>query len=200
MARKLTNTRATAKPNFAQTEGQDQTNTQGENGTGKPDQTHTPPSSLADQAGGNAGAGGDGASGAGNTQGANDAGHTAEALLQAPGDPQGSAPGQPGGEAEILPAAHDPGAGFHTYEGLERLTQVDAAGNVLSPAAGASAAGGPADEPGTLRVICHVEGGRRRLGRRWPKGETPVPEDELTVTDIALLEGDPRFTVIRPKT
>lgn len=28
-------------------------------------------------------------------------------------------------------------------------------------------------------VTCHREGGRRRAGRRWPQGETPVTADEL---------------------
>ncbi|MFE3838883.1 hypothetical protein [Pseudogemmobacter sonorensis] len=174
-------------------------NTEGGVGAGQPADTPDAPSVEADLVGGAAGGGGDAASTALNTEGANDAGDTAEAPLRAPGGPDGSAPTQ-GGEAEILPATHEAGDEYHTYEGLERLAQVDAAGNVLSPAAGASAAGGPADLPGALRVICHVEGGRRRLDRRWPKGETPVPEDKLTDTDIALLEGDPRFTVIRPKT
>ncbi|MCL4065923.1 hypothetical protein M3484_05020 [Pseudomonas sp. GX19020] len=197
MARKSTTTRATAKPNTAQTEGQDQanTNTQGETGTGKPDQTHTPPSSLAEQAGGNAGGEGDTAFAAGNTQGANDAGQTAEALLQAPGGPQGSAPGQ-GGEAEILPATNPTGGqDLRTFEGLE---QPGGAGNVLAPEAGATGGGGPADDPAMITVICHAKDGRRRLDRRWPEGETPVPVGELSDTEIAILRGDPRFTVILP--
>ena len=44
-------------------------------------------------------------------------------------------------------------------------------------------------------VTCHREGGRRRAGRRWPQGETPVTADELTGYELAMLKGDPLFTV-----
>src|SRR5690606_36715025 len=44
-------------------------------------------------------------------------------------------------------------------------------------------------------VTCHREGGRRRAGRRWPKGETRVKGGELTAYDLAILKGDPQFSV-----
>ncbi|ABL70068.1 hypothetical protein [Paracoccus denitrificans] len=44
-------------------------------------------------------------------------------------------------------------------------------------------------------VTCHREDGRRRAGRRWPRGEAPVRGGELTAHDLALLQGDPQFTV-----
>ncbi len=53
----------------------------------------------------------------------------------------------------------------------------------------------PADEALTITVMCHREDGRRRVGRRWPKGETTVPADELSDFQIAQLEADPQFTV-----
>ena len=128
-------------------------NTEGENGAGKPAGTPSQSSDLAGQAGGDAGAGGDTTSGALNTQGANDAGNTAEALLQAPGDPQGSAPGQ-GGEAQILPATDTTrvqrfdiaeavtNAIARGNEGTDSQSSAHDLGNVLSPAAAASGAGG----------------------------------------------------------
>lgn len=201
MARKSTTTRATAKPNTAQTEGQDQTttNTQGETGTGKPDQTHTPPSSLAGQAGGNAGGEGDTAFAAGNT--APMGGERVQKVDIAAAVEAGLTPGARRSVA-ALAGQLSAGSAFHTYEGHERLTQVDAAGNVLSPEAGATGDGGPADppadDPAMITVICHAKDGRRRLDRRWPEGETTVPVGELTDTEIALLRGDPRFTVILP--
>ncbi|WP_313352646.1 hypothetical protein, partial [Paracoccus sp. (in: a-proteobacteria)] len=44
-------------------------------------------------------------------------------------------------------------------------------------------------------VTCHREGGRRRADRRWPKGETRVEAGELTAYDLAILKGDPQFSV-----
>ena len=44
-------------------------------------------------------------------------------------------------------------------------------------------------------VTCHRDGGRRRAGRRWPKGETPVKGGDLTAYDLATLQGDPQFSV-----
>ena len=50
------------------------------------------------------------------------------------------------------------------------------------------------DEP-RLRVVCMVEGGRRRAGRRWPQGETIIPAADLSLLERAQLVGDPRFTL-----
>lgn len=47
-------------------------------------------------------------------------------------------------------------------------------------------------------VICHVEAGRRRGGKRWPKGETSVPVKEMTEKLAAALDADPLLTVIAP--
>ncbi|WP_411836707.1 hypothetical protein [Paracoccus sp. ME4] len=52
----------------------------------------------------------------------------------------------------------------------------------------------PENDPAFM-VICHRAGGRRRAGRRWPDGETPVHADELSAYELALLQGDPQFTV-----
>ncbi|KAB6715854.1 HI1506-related protein [Roseobacter sp. TSBP12] len=48
-----------------------------------------------------------------------------------------------------------------------------------------------------LIVLCHRQDGRRRCGRRWPHGETIVPEADLTAFQIAQLEADPHFTVAK---
>lgn len=58
---------------------------------------------------------------------------------------------------------------------------------------------GAAPDGGTFTVICHHAGGRRRGGRRWPEGETPVAAGELTEFALEQLRGDPRFTVILPE-
>ncbi len=59
---------------------------------------------------------------------------------------------------------------------------------------GADLSAGASDEP-TMIVTCHREGGRRRAGRRWQHGDTPVSEGELDGYQLALLRGDPQFTV-----
>ena len=108
-----------------------------------------------------------------NTEGQNAAGKPA-ATPEAP--TEGKAAAQ-GGEETILAA----------YK--------DALGNV-DPADGATGAGGPGEA--RIVVTCLAEGGRRRLGRRWPSGPTEVPAGELTDDDIAVLRGDPRFSVTTP--
>lgn len=49
-----------------------------------------------------------------------------------------------------------------------------------------------------IRVVCHVEEGRRRVGRRWPKGESLIHIGELDDYELAQLRGDPLFTVVMP--
>ena len=194
MSRKAAISRAPAKPVPGQKDGQepDNTNTRGENGPGKPVGTPNQPSDLAGQAGGDAGAGGDTASGALNTQGVNDAGNTAEALLQAPGGPKGSAPGQ-GGEAEILPATN--GTRAPRFDVAEALANNMAAegdlGNGFSPAAGASAAGGQfAGDPIPVLRVVGPEKGRRRIGRRFGPEPVDVPLADLSEEDVEQLKGD----------
>lgn len=46
-----------------------------------------------------------------------------------------------------------------------------------------------------LAVACHVEGGRRRGGRRWPQGETIIPQIALSDYEWQQILGDPRFAV-----
>lgn len=74
--------------------------------------------------------------------------------------------------------------------------EVDLAGNEPDPDAGAADDGGHAE--GFVTVTCLAEGGRRRLGRRWPAGSTTVPAVLLSAEDIAILKGDPRFVVTEP--
>lgn len=47
-------------------------------------------------------------------------------------------------------------------------------------------------------VTCHREGGRRRAGRRWDHGDTAVSDGELTDYQLAVLQGDPQFTLRKP--
>lgn len=108
-----------------------------------------------------------------NTEGENATGKP-DVPPEAPTEGQAAAQG---GEETILPA--DKGA----------LGNVD-------PADGATGAGGPGEA--RIVVTCLAEGGRRRLGRRWPSGPTEVPAGELTDDDIAILRGDPRFSVAVP--
>lgn len=135
------------------------TEIQGENSAGKPADTPNAPAE-----GHTAAPGGEEPTlPATHTEGADDAGKTAEALLHAPGGAQEPAPVL-GGEATILPADQSEGADAEVPEAM-------------------------------ISVVCHAEAGRRRAGRRWPAGETRVPASELTEGDIAVLRGDPRFTV-----
>lgn len=78
--------------------------------------------------------------------------------------------------------------------------EVDLAGNDPQPEAGAADDGGHAEgtAEGVVTVTCLAEGGRRRLGRRWPAGPTTVPAGVLSAEDIAILKGDPRFVVTEP--
>lgn len=69
------------------------------------------------------------------------------------------------------------------------------AANTAAAATGGGQTMAPADEVLTITVICHREDGRRRVGRRWPKGETTITADELSDFQIAQLEADPQFTV-----
>lgn len=108
-----------------------------------------------------------------NTEGENATGKP-DVPPEAPTEGQAAAQG---GEETILPA------------------DKDALGNV-DPADGATGAGGPGEA--RIVVTCLAEGGRRRLGRRWPSGPTEVPAGELTDDDIAILRGDPRFSVAVP--
>ena len=48
---------------------------------------------------------------------------------------------------------------------------------------------------GMVSVWCHNPAGRRRAGRRWSPGETVVPVAELLPYELAMLQGDPQFTV-----
>lgn len=49
--------------------------------------------------------------------------------------------------------------------------------------------------PAAFIVTCHRQGGRRRAGRRWEHGATTVALGGLTAYELALLHGDPQFTV-----
>lgn len=120
-----------------------------------------------------------------NIEGENGAGNPADT----PSLPSGERPAATGGEGFPLPA--------------EASVPTPPAENLLVPAAGAGGAGGPADgkadgEAVRIVVTCFAAGGRRRLGRRWPEGETMLPFGALTARDIAILRGDPRFRVLDP--
>lgn len=54
-------------------------------------------------------------------------------------------------------------------------------------------------DKGGFEVICAIADGRRRAGRRWPGGATPVKADELNKGQMAALEADPMFSFNYPK-
>lgn len=103
-----------------------------------------------------------------------------------------AAPGEPAGAQ-----GGDAINGQETIGADVPLFEVDLAGNAPQPDAGAEDDGGPDDDTsdGAVTVTCLAEGGRRRLGRRWPAGPTTVPVGILSAEDIAILQGDPRFVV-----
>ena len=51
------------------------------------------------------------------------------------------------------------------------------------------------DREAGFTVHCAIAGGRRRAGRRWPGGATPVAEGDLTEEMLAQLKADPLFHV-----
>ncbi|UFS63838.1 hypothetical protein LO749_06505 [Paracoccus denitrificans] len=123
-----------------------------------------------------------------NTEGAETAQQAADAPNQAPAD---DVQGQTGGEdGSDLPATNNPQqlddpAAAHQGEAPRSMAELLASGSATSLAA---------SEVDWI-VTCHREDGRRRAGRRWPRGETPVRGGELNAHDLALLQGDPQFTV-----
>ncbi|WP_104494198.1 hypothetical protein [Paracoccus denitrificans] len=151
-----------------------------------------------------------------NTEGAETAQQAADAPSQAPAD---DVQGQTGGEdGSDLPATNnlqqlDDPAAAHQGEASRSMAELLASGGATSLAGMIAEAAGStapiiskgtdvvfvgldlaASEVGWI-VTCHREDGRRRAGRRWPRGETPVRGGELTAHDLALLQGDPQFTV-----
>ena len=102
-----------------------------------------------------------------------------------------TAPVQAGPAAD---GGHDDGQTVASEDGPDAATP---AGLPATPSwVGADYGQEPAPESDpAFMVICHRAGGRRRAGRRWPEGETPVHADELTEYELAQLKGDPQFTV-----
>lgn len=159
----------------------------------------------ADQAATDAGAAGDTDTGAVNG---------AASAADAPDHVQGTdAPGQTGGEVDpLLPAgqpAGEAGAGpaipvpdgtpvevVAAYEGSGRRIEIAAMSDLLAASLeGSALAAALAAKTPAWIVTCHREGGRRRAGRRWPQGDTPITEGDLTGYELAMLQGDPLFTV-----
>lgn len=78
------------------------------------------------------------------------------------------------------------------------LTAAPTAEDAPSAATNDAAPDVPDAEPvadGMVAVWCHNPAGRRRAGRRWSPGETVVPVAELLPYELAMLQGDPQFTV-----
>ena len=105
------------------------------------------------------------------TEGENGAGKPAD-TPQVPAE--GHTAGQ-GGEGETLPANPT---------------------EVTLPEPVAQAAEGANPDLSTIIVICRAKGGRRRVGRRWAEGRTELAASDLTETEISILQGDPRFSVL----
>ncbi|MGB0912013.1 MAG: hypothetical protein ACPGSW_00410 [Phaeobacter italicus] len=103
------------------------------------------------------------------TKGAAEAAQTA----QSPIAPQEQAPAAPGG-GETMPPA----------------------GDAPTPDPVLAAPAGPvAEDHARIAVVCHRPDGRRRVGRRWPHGETIIAADSVSDFEIAQLEADPQFTI-----
>lgn len=132
------------------------------------------------------------------TEGAAGAGQPAD-TPQVPAE--GHTAGQ-GGEADSLPASDAAGDVLHTYEGRERLTLVDEAGNALTPAAGAAGDGGLVDPnlvrwfswPKRIRVV-GPEKGRRRAGMRFSREPVDLDIADLTDEALAALDADPELKI-----
>ncbi|QFQ88263.1 hypothetical protein F8A10_12155 [Paracoccus kondratievae] len=125
---------------------------------------------------------------AGNTD--TEGGNGAASAADTPDHAQGAdVPGQTGGEeGSDLPAGH--------YKGSERPFTIKSFDGLSAEAQPIVPAGTDINVANPAWIVtCHREGGRRRAGRRWPKGETHVPAGELAAYDLAILNGDPRFSV-----
>lgn len=122
----------------------------------------------------------------GNTEGENGAVKPADT----PDAPAEGHTAAPGGEGEALPADTPDAApaepvaqeaeGADQHSSLPQAVQTPLADPVLP----------------MITVICRAKGGRRRVGRRWAEGGTELPASDLTETEIAILRGDPRFSVL----
>ncbi|GHC22322.1 hypothetical protein GCM10007291_22170 [Gemmobacter nanjingensis] len=127
-----------------------------------------------------------------------------EAKAPITADPQqAAAPAE--ADATIPSATHPDAAGDEAAPAAPDTASTDAP-VTSGPAAAAEAAltrppadtatrdGGPAEAD--IRVVCHATDGRRRLGRRWPHGETVVPAGLLDADALRRLRDDPLFTVL----
>lgn len=137
-----------------------------------------------------------------NTEGAQPGTQAPAAPISAP---EGTSASAPAGEVETGLSGSDQDAGdvaigetgdTLTFDGVA----VGPIGSIIASGADVEIIGidpgiAQADE---VTVICHAPDGRRRLGRRWPAGKTPVPLADLSDTDIELLRADPGFSVIMP--
>lgn len=100
------------------------------------------------------------------------------------------------GAPNEVPAANAPEpAGGEEGTGLSAATAAEDA-RLTHIIAGLSTEPAPILPEFAWTVVCHRDGGRRRAGRHWPVGETPVRADELTEYDLVQLQGDPQFSVI----
>ena len=85
---------------------------------------------------------------------------------------------------------------------VTKAEPITAAGD--QPAAVADAdTGGPLIEQGLSTadirtVTCLIAGGRRRGGRRWEAGPTPVALSDLTGDEWQAVEADPMLSVSMP--
>lgn len=128
---------------------------------------------------------------------------------------------QPAGEVEVVVHSDQPAVLVEEHRGSRRAMSISdmvaaslSAGeegkSLAAAIADAAEKGAPIIPKGTEPVFvgldlavsevewivtCHREGGRRRADRRWPKGETRVEAGELTAYDLAILKGDPQFSV-----
>lgn len=98
--------------------------------------------------------------------------------------------------------ATTPAQDENTPQSTEDSPDATLAAAAEAPTEAPSEHGQPASEGGnadtseaTLSVVCHAADGRRRVGRRWPHGETVIAAAELSEIELQILRADPRFTV-----
>ena len=101
--------------------------------------------------------------------------------------------------AKLEIRATELGVEFAANIGDKKLAQrIEAAEKAASEKSATGGSSNDEDEQlegSAFTVHCAIAGGRRRAGRRWPGGATPVAAGDLTEDMLAQLKADPLFHV-----
>lgn len=127
------------------------------------------------------------------TKGAEPAEQHADAPITAP-DEDGQGPAGGGEDRSDLPAVQEPDDDAARSALALAVASLGSDPMPLIPA-GTDIGFIAADRVLDLMVVCHRKDGRRRAGRKWAAGETPVSSADLTEYQLVQLRGDPAFTV-----